>query len=106
MAIMEIHKIGASLDSVSSKDEQQSILSLLDEGKDVILDLSGCSYVSSAGLRVMLYSYKVATANGLKLYLVGVSKEVREVMSITGFEHFFQYFNTVEECKKQVSCKE
>ena len=98
----EVHKVGNVLDASSSKDEQQAILSILDEGKSVILDLSGCTYVSSAGLRVMLYSYKVASSNGLSVYLVGVSKEVREVMSITGFEHFFKYFDSVEDCQNQI----
>ena len=50
----------------------------------------------------MLYAYKVAASNGLNVYLVGVSKEVREVMAITGFEHFFKYFDTVEECQSQI----
>lgn len=103
---IEIYKVGPSLDSSSSRDEQQYILSILDQGKNIMLDLSECKYVSSAGLRVMLYTYKVAASQGLKLYLVGVSKEVKEVMDITGFKHFFQYFDTVEDCKNQVICKE
>ena len=97
----EVHKVGSVLDASSSKEEQQAILSILDENKSVILDLSECKYVSSAGLRVMLYAYKVAASNGLNVYLVGVSK-VREVMAITGFEHFFKYFDTVEECQTQI----
>lgn len=103
---IESYKVGPSLDSSSSRDEQQCILSILDQKKDVILDLSECTYVSSAGLRVMLYTYKVAASSGLKIYLVGVCPEVKDVMTITGFKHFFQYFDTVEECKKQVVCKE
>ena len=94
----EVHKVGSVLDASSSKEEQQAILSILDENKSVILDLSECKYVSSAGLRVMLYAYKVAASNGLNVYLVGVSK----VMAITGFEHFFKYFDTVEECQTQI----
>ena len=68
----EVHKVGSVLDASSSKEEQQVILSILDE------------------------------SNGLNVYLVGVSKEVREVMAITGFEHFFKYFDTVEECQTQI----
>lgn len=97
-----VYKVGSVLDSASSKGEQQAIVNILDQKKNVILDLSDCTYVSSAGLRVMLYSYKVAASSGLNLYLVGVSKEVREVMSITGFEHFFKYFDTVDECLSQI----
>lgn len=98
----EVHKVGPVLDSSSSRDEQQYIVDILNQNKSVILDLTDCHYVSSAGLRVMLYSYKVAASNGLNVYLVGVSEEVREVMKITGFEHFFRYFDSVEDCQKQI----
>ena len=98
----EIYKLGASLDSSNNVQEQEKILAIFEKGSNVILDMTDCTYVSSAGLRVMLYSYKVANSKGLKLYLVGVCDEVRDVMSMTGFEKFFEYFNTVEECQKSI----
>ncbi|MBU3837086.1 MAG: STAS domain-containing protein [Candidatus Phocaeicola faecigallinarum] len=101
MSNIEIHKVGNVLDASTSKIEQEAITQILDQGKNVALDLSECSYVSSAGLRVMLYSYKIAATEGLKLYLVGVSDEVREVMAITGFERFFIFYNNIEECINQ-----
>ena len=88
------------MDSSNNAQEQEKILALFEKGSNVILDLTDCTYVSSAGLRVMLYSYKVAASKGLKLYLVGVTDEVRDVMAMTGFEKFFEYFNTVEECQR------
>ena len=96
MKDIEVHKVGEVLDASTSKIEQEAITQILDQGKNVALDLSGCKYVSSAGLRVMLYSYKVAAMDGLKLFLIGVSEEVREVMAITGFERFFSFYQTVE----------
>ena len=98
----EVYKLGASLDSSNNAQEQEKILAIFDNGNSVILDMTDCTYVSSAGLRVMLYSYKVANSKGLKLYLIGVCDEVRDVMSMTGFEKFFEYFNTVEECQKSI----
>ena len=98
----EVYKLGASLDSSNNAQEQEKILAIFEKGSSVILDMTDCTYVSSAGLRVMLYSYKVANAKGLKLYLIGVCDEVRDVMSMTGFEKFFEYFNTVEECQKSI----
>ena len=95
----EVYKLGASLDSSNNAQEQEKILAIFDNGNSVILDMTDCTYVSSAGLRVMLYSYKVANSKGLKLYLVGVADEVRDVMSMTGFEKFFEYFSSVEECQ-------
>ena len=91
--------MGASLDSSNAPEIQKAILAVLDQEKSIILDMSNCTYVSSAGLRVMLYSYKIAAAKGNKVYLVGVSDEIRDVMSMTGFEKFFDFFNTVDEVK-------
>lgn len=98
----EVYKLGASLDSSNNAQEQEKILAIFDNGNSVILDMTDCTYVSSAGLRVMLYSYKVANSKGLKLYLIGVCDEVRDVMSMTGFEKFFEFYNTVEECQKSI----
>ena len=95
----EVYKLGASLDSSNSNQEQEKILSLFDTGSGVILDMTDCTYVSSAGLRVLLYSYKVAASKGHKILLVGVCDEVRDVMSMTGFEKFFDLFDTVEEAQ-------
>jgi anti-sigma B factor antagonist len=99
---IEIYKLGEKLDSFNSPQEQEKILALFENGSSVILDMTDCTYVSSAGLRVMLYSYKIASSKGLRLYLVGVCDEVRDVMSMTGFEKFFEYFDTVEECRKSI----
>ena len=94
----EVYRLGASLDSSNSAQEQEKILSVFDRGNSIILDLSSCTYVSSAGLRVLLYSYKIAASKGQKVFLVGVCEEVRDVMAMTGFEKFFEYFGSVDEC--------
>ena len=94
---VEVYKLGASLDSSNSNQEQEKILAIFDAGRCVILDMTDCKYVSSAGLRVLLYSYKVAASKGQKIVLVGVCDEVRDVMSMTGFEKFFNIYDTVQE---------
>lgn len=96
-----IHKTGNCLDASTSVKQQEAINALMVENKNIAIDLSECTYVSSAGLRVLLYSYKIARSKAIQLYLIGVSKEVREVMKITGFEKFFVYFDTIEECINQ-----
>lgn len=98
----EVYKLGASLDSSNSAQEQEKILAVFDRGNSVILDMTDCNYVSSAGLRVLLYSYKIAASKGHKVLLVGVCDEVRDVMGMTGFEKFFDYFGSVEECLSKI----
>jgi anti-sigma B factor antagonist len=65
--------------------------------------MTACKYVSSTGLRVLLYSKKVADSKGLKFYLVGISDDVQDVMNVTGFDSFFDSFNTIEECLEKVN---
>lgn len=98
---MKIYQVGEVLDTTTSPEEQQKIKTLLEESNNIALDLSQCTYVSSAGLRVMLFSYKLAKSKGGQLSLVGVSDEIREVMAMTGFDKFFTFYQTVEECINQ-----
>jgi anti-sigma B factor antagonist len=87
----ETYKLGEELDSFNNKQVQEEILAILEKGCDVILDMTDCKYISSTGLRVLLYSKKVAASKNLKLYLKGVSDEVKDIMDVTGFNEFFDY---------------
>ena len=87
----ETYKLGAELDSFNYQQVQDDILAILNGGSNVVLDMTACKYVSSTGLRVLLYTKKVAVAKGLKLSLKGVSDEVKDIMSVTGFDNFFDY---------------
>lgn len=93
-----IYEVEGVLDTSTSSQEQEKILALLETNSHIGLDLTHCKYVSSAGLRVMLYAYKVASGKGGRVDLIGVSKEIREVMDMTGFSRFFKMYGTVGEC--------
>lgn len=101
MKEIKIHEVGGVLDTSTSGKEQKEILDLLESHPHIGLDLSQCTYVSSAGLRVMLYAYKVASGKGGRVDLIGVSEEIREVMDMTGFSKFFKMYGTVGECMDQ-----
>ena len=87
----ETYKLGEELDSFNYQEVQDGILAILDKGCNAVLDMTACNYVSSTGLRVLLYSKKVADSKGLKFCLKGVSAEVQDIMSVTGFDNFFEY---------------
>lgn len=95
---MECYRLGEELDSFNYQQVQNDILAILDKGSNAVLDMTACKYVSSTGLRVLLYTKKVAASKGLRICLVGVSEEVKDIMSVTGFDGFFDTFNTIEEC--------
>ena len=52
--------------------------------KELILDFQEVEYVSSAGLRVILYAQKTMSAQG-SMKLINVSPDILEVLELTGF---------------------
>ena len=98
---LESYKLGDELDSFNHQQVQDDILAILEKGCSAVLDMTACHYISSTGLRVLLYSKKTAAAKGLNFYLVGISNEVRDIMVVTGFNSFFESFSTLEECEKR-----
>ena len=87
----ETYKLGEELDSFNSQEVQNGIQAILEKGCNAVLDMTDCNYISSTGLRVLLFTKKVAASKGLKLCLKGVSAEVKDVMDVTGFNDFFDY---------------
>ena len=86
-----IYKLGAELDSFNSQEVQDGLKAILDKGCNAVLDMTDCKYISSTGLRVLLYTKKVAASKGQNLRLKGVGPEVKDIMDVTGFTEFFDY---------------
>lgn len=61
----------------------------------MILDCGGLSYVSSAGLRVVLIAGKRLRAVGGVLLLCGLNDQIGEVFQISGFGALFPIHDTV-----------
>ena len=99
---IESYQLGEELDSFNYQEVQDGILAILEKGCSAVLDMTACNYVSSTGLRVLLYAKKVAATKGLNFYLVGISNEVKDIMDVTGFSNFFECYGTMEECLKEV----
>ena len=87
----ETYQIVGELDSFNHQQIQDDILAILERGSNVVLDMTACNYISSTGLRVLLYSKKVAATKGLKVCLKGITAEVKDIMDVTGFSKFFDY---------------
>ena len=87
----ETYQIVGELDSFNHQQIQDDILAILEKGSNVVLDMTACNYISSTGLRVLLYSKKVAATKGLKVCLKGITAEVKDIMDVTGFSNFFDY---------------
>ena len=89
-------KLAGKLDAISSNDLDQALMALIGSGQDIIIDLSECPYVSSAGIRILLKTNKKLQSGQHKLFLSGVAPIVFRVFEIAGLDHVFQFEATVE----------
>ena len=79
--------IEGRLETTSAPELEEVINSNLSGIKELILDLSGLEYISSAGLRVILSAQKIMKAQG-QMTLKGVNEVIKDVFDITGFSEF------------------
>lgn len=89
-------EISGEIDGKTAAQAQAQILPLLEPGCKMLVDMSGVDYMSSAGLRLMLSMHRQAVGNKGRLLLVGLSDEIRDTMSATGFLTFFATQDSVE----------
>lgn len=87
--------IAFDLDAKTAPYLQETILPLITSERPVILDMSRVAYMSSAGLRVLLITYRHARSANARLVLSGLSEDLRDTMSATGFLGFFVTFETL-----------
>lgn len=80
-------KLTGRLDSTTAPDLEAVLNSALDGIDDLVIDLEGVSYVSSAGLRLFVMAQKRMLKQG-KLALKSVCPDVKDVLEITGFLDF------------------
>lgn len=88
--------IAFDVDAKTAPGLQERILPLITAERPLILDMSRVSYMSSAGLRVLLTTYRQATSSKARLVLTGLSEDLRDMMSATGFLSFFVIYDTVD----------
>lgn len=88
--------LAGELDANTSPLAQQQILPLATDGSRILLDLSGVSFMSSAGLRLLLSTYRQVAAQNGAVALAGLSEDLKDTMSMTGFLSFFTIHDSAE----------
>jgi anti-sigma B factor antagonist len=88
--------LNGDIDGSSAPVAQAQILPLAEPGCRILLDMSKVPYMSSAGLRMLLSTYRQLVSRDGHIVLVGLSEEIQDTMSVTGFLKFFTICATTE----------
>jgi len=96
-------RLEGSLDGKTAPEAREQLDGFLAGKSKLILDLTSVDYLSSAGLRLLLVLYRELASRKGKLVLLGVSEDIRTVMSHTGFLSFFTLVESAVEAVRAVS---
>ena len=78
---------------------REEILSQMEEGSNVLFDLSGMVHIDSSGLGVLVQILQKAKAGGGKVVLAALQSGPKIVFDITKVSRVFEIVPTVEDAK-------
>lgn len=85
------------LDTNTAAAFEAELMKLAGDSANIVMDMSGLDFVSSAGLRVILLLAKKNRAAKGKLRFAALQDAVEEVFTMSGFSSMFSFFPSVEE---------
>ncbi len=99
---VQIVSLTGEIDASTAPSVTETVLPLIGSNSKIILDMTKVPYMSSAGLRTLLSLYrqinpKTENLQAGDFVLVGLSEEVQDTMTVTGFLKFFKTCNTLAE---------
>ena len=89
-------RMKGEIDSHTAPHVDKQIQPFIDGHQLVLLDMRAVSYLSSAGLRLLLILYRQITGRGGRVVLTGLSDLIKDTMRNTGFMDFFESYDSRE----------
>ena len=95
---VHIFSLNGRFDAHSAGDVENELNLVISKGEhNLLVDLDGVEYISSAGLRVLLAATKKLKKEKGEIKLCCLKPYVKEVFDIAGFTQIFKIYHTVEE---------
>lgn len=89
--------LSGDVDLHYSPEARRQILDQLKENNNVLVDLSGVSYIDSSGIASLVEGFQLARNKKLQFGLVGVSDAAQQVLQLARLDKVFQIKDTVGE---------
>jgi anti-sigma B factor antagonist len=85
------------VDLSCSPEARESILSVLDEDKNLLVDLGKVNYIDSSGVASLVEGYQTAKKQSLKFGLVGISDAAMSVLKLARLDQVFPIFDSTDD---------
>ena len=79
-------KISGRLDKLSSPQLDDELKSEIVKNKNILFDFKDLTYISSAGLRVLLSTKKIMKKNDKDIEVVNINGDVMSILAVSGFD--------------------
>jgi len=80
------------LDTAASQQFASDMQPLINNAdKHIVLDCKTLEFISSSGLRLFLSLRKATIARGGDVTIMGISDDIKQVFTITGFSSLFKF---------------
>lgn len=90
--------ISGRLDLLTSAELKQRVSELVDSHQcRIIVDLSGCSYIDSSGLGVIIGCLKIARRGGGDLHIARPAEQARVILELTTLNRVLRPHHTLED---------
>lgn len=95
MKRVQLFEVIGRVDSSNATELGSAMDRVVDDGRNnLVLDLSGVEYMSSAGLREMVRVLKRVKRGGGDLRIANPSDRVKEVLELAGLDTIFEIYPT------------
>ena len=93
----EIIRAEGRVDSSNAGEFEAATMAAIDADAALVFDLGALTYMSSAGLRVLLVALKANKAKARKVGLADAQENVANVLKMSGFGAMFTVGDSVDE---------
>ena len=93
-----ILRLSGRVDGTNAGGLAESSAEHIDAGEAaLLLDLGGLTYISSAGLRVLLLAARKMQARSGKALFCGLSEQIAQVFEVSGFNNVLSVYGSQDE---------
>ena len=100
---VKIVSLRGRIDMETSPIVEKRLMSILEQGeRQLVIDFSELTYISSLGLRVLVLTAKYMQKNKGELALAALSSHIHEIFKIAAFTSIFPIYSTCDEAVAQM----
>ncbi len=101
---VSIVNIDGRMDTSTATQIQERIMDEIEKGsKSIVINFSKVDYISSEGLRVLIYASKIMSEKSGSFSICSIDKNIEKILEISGLKSIFKIYENVDESVKAAS---